>query len=309
MPDSLQPPSWGPAPFDERDLDAVLSGQPGDVPAALRPVAETIAALRAAPMPAELSGETAIMAEFRAMAGSRGGRQADTLELPLVSADGSPRRSARHRARRRGARQVSRRTGALMGAAAAVLIVVAVAFAGNLPGPIQRFTPFDFGRSSTASPSAGHSSGGKAASSGVQGSATPTKPATPQASVSSGGVAPESPSPSPTSSPGSLCRAYFGYFLTHRQSGLSPAEKSLYWQLARLARSPELAKVLHYCASYLGDMYGNKPSEADANSQGPGDGSARTGPGYAPSQSGGPGPGQGNQGPQDSPSPGGSPAP
>ena len=26
MPDSLLPPGWGFAPFDERDLDAVLSG-------------------------------------------------------------------------------------------------------------------------------------------------------------------------------------------------------------------------------------------------------------------------------------------
>ena len=41
MPDSILPPWWGPAPFDERDLDAVLSGEMTDIPAVLRPVVPT----------------------------------------------------------------------------------------------------------------------------------------------------------------------------------------------------------------------------------------------------------------------------
>src|SRR5215469_1821349 len=68
MPDSPLPPWWGPAPFDERDLDAVLSGEAIDIPVALRPVADALAALQAAPMPAELRGQATIMAEFRALA-------------------------------------------------------------------------------------------------------------------------------------------------------------------------------------------------------------------------------------------------
>ena len=56
MPDSQQPPFWGPA-YHERDLDALLSGKAGNTPAALRPVESTLAALRAAPAPRELSSE------------------------------------------------------------------------------------------------------------------------------------------------------------------------------------------------------------------------------------------------------------
>ena len=46
MPDSFPPPGWGPAPFDERDLDAVLAGKTADVPVALHPVVDVLAALR-----------------------------------------------------------------------------------------------------------------------------------------------------------------------------------------------------------------------------------------------------------------------
>ena len=60
MPDSLPPPGWGPAPFDERDLDAVLAGKTADVPVALRPVADALAALRAGPVAAELYGEVSL---------------------------------------------------------------------------------------------------------------------------------------------------------------------------------------------------------------------------------------------------------
>jgi hypothetical protein len=102
MPDSLLPPSWGPAPFDERDLDAVLSGETAEIHPALRPVADTLAVLRAAaPTPAELHGEAAVMAEYRALGLGQSDGPAQTLVLPAVPAGRPPRRAARHRARRR----------------------------------------------------------------------------------------------------------------------------------------------------------------------------------------------------------------
>ncbi|MFZ0756547.1 MAG: hypothetical protein WAN00_22505, partial [Trebonia sp.] len=81
MPDSLLPPGWGFAPFDERDLDAVLSGKTADVPVALRPVADVLASLRAGPVPAELYGEANAMAEFRALGLGQAGRPGPTMLL------------------------------------------------------------------------------------------------------------------------------------------------------------------------------------------------------------------------------------
>ncbi|MFY9867691.1 MAG: hypothetical protein WAK58_28120, partial [Trebonia sp.] len=102
MPDSLLPPGWGFAPFDERDLDAVLSGKTADVPVALRPVADVLASLRAGPVPAELYGEANAMAEFRALGLGQAGRPGSTMlleALPAGSRARSGRRPARHRVR------------------------------------------------------------------------------------------------------------------------------------------------------------------------------------------------------------------
>ncbi|HEY0933120.1 MAG TPA: hypothetical protein VGD91_05175, partial [Trebonia sp.] len=60
-----QPPAWGPEPYDDGDLDAVLSGRAGGVPDALYPLAATLTALVAAPVPAELDREAATRAAFR----------------------------------------------------------------------------------------------------------------------------------------------------------------------------------------------------------------------------------------------------
>ena len=90
MPDSPQPPFWGPA-YHDRDLDALLSGDPGNTPAPLRPVESALAALRAAPTGRELSHEVAAMAAFRAIVrpgvpwtlpAEHGTAAADTLILP-----------------------------------------------------------------------------------------------------------------------------------------------------------------------------------------------------------------------------------
>jgi hypothetical protein len=132
-----------------------------------------------------------------------------------------------------------------MGAAAAVLIVVAVAFASNLPGPIKRMT--HLGHESIVSPPSLQGTGA---------SYRGTTKATPSDSHTA--VAPSS-SPSPTSSASpppsasGLCQSYFGYF-THPESEDSWAtEMSLYWRLTKLARSSDPSQVFRYCSPYLGD--------------------------------------------------------
>ena len=156
MPDSLLPPGWGFAPFDERDLDAVLSGKTADVPVALRPVADVLASLRAGPVPAELYGEANAMAEFRALGLGQAGRPAPTMlleALPAGSRARSGRRPARHRvrpARRHPLRRAILRPAVLSAVAAAAVIVVAVLVTGNFVGPFRDIAHM-------ASPSAGTS--------------------------------------------------------------------------------------------------------------------------------------------------------
>jgi hypothetical protein len=251
MPDNLLPPSWGPAPFDERDLDAVLSGEMTDIPVALRPVADTLAALRAAGAPAEFSGEAAIMAEFRGLAESHGlgeaARPADpaaTLQLPAAPADRprSGRRAARQRGKRRAAPRVSLRAGALTGLAAAAVIAVAVVFTG-LPGPIQRLV--DRAHQSTVSPS--HPGGGDSASPGLQAKGATAEP-TPTPAHSRHGAA------SPSSEPSRLCREYYGYS-TPPGSADRRAESSLIKQLSKLAGGSH--RIPGYCSPYVGDLSPN----------------------------------------------------
>ena len=107
MPDSQLPPHWGPA-YDERDLDALLSGQTGSTPPALRPVESTLAALRADATGRELAREAAARAAFRAFAPARpsvaptawttgpepAAVSAHTLVLPRPTVGRSPRRGA-----------------------------------------------------------------------------------------------------------------------------------------------------------------------------------------------------------------------
>src|SRR5437899_4972229 len=132
MPANLLHPSWGSAPFDERDLDAVLAGETADVPYALRPVADALASLRAAPAPCELRGEANAMAQFRELGQGQAARDAEpapTLLLPAQDA-GRRRRAARHRGSRRVSRP-GRRNGALLATGAAAAIVAAAVFTGS----------------------------------------------------------------------------------------------------------------------------------------------------------------------------------
>lgn len=94
---------------------------PPDAPAGLRPVAEVLAALRAAPTGGELSGEAEALARFR----------------EIVT------RPARRSFRRRAALVASRFSTRVAAAAAVAALglggVATAAYAGSLPAPLQRF--------------------------------------------------------------------------------------------------------------------------------------------------------------------------
>ncbi len=145
MSDSL-PPDGGPDPYDGWDLEGLLSGENVWLPDGMRPVAGTLAALRAAPMRAELAGEASARAAFREimLAGERGpgwsGRgvgDGRTLILPARPSDGGPHavtrpRHSHRRPRRRRRWQPKAVAGAAAGAA--VVIVGGIALAGGFSG-------------------------------------------------------------------------------------------------------------------------------------------------------------------------------
>jgi len=250
MPDNLPPSGWGPASSDERDLDAVLAGQMADIPIALRPVADVLAALRASPAPAELRGEANVLAEFRAHGPGGVARPmgpAPTRPLSALPEGPSPRRRpARRRGRRKTARPVvSHWAGALTGIAAAVAIVIVVAFTGNLPANLERLAHLG----PTAKPSAATAS---------------THPSPPNTDTSSEAVQPTTPPPATqsTGSAGSqastICRAYYGDYM-HPQSLVT--EKSLWQRLTTMVGSPSPLQVYRYCFKYLDGMFPHWSSE------------------------------------------------
>jgi hypothetical protein len=258
MPDSLPPPGWGPAPFDERDLDAVLDGNTADVPVALRPVAEALAALRAGPAAAELYGEADAMAEFRALELGQAGRPAATMLLEARAAGSRARpgrRPARHRvrpARRHPLRRAVLRPAVLSAVAAAAVIVVAVLVTGNFAGPFRAIAHM-------ASPSAGAS-----ISKGSTG-----HPAAPREETTSAGretTAAPSVAQSTASAQSVLsssCRAYYSYF--KHPEGLSSwaTELSLWDPLTKLVGTDNWLKVYEDCAPYVKDLFpGGIPAAA-----------------------------------------------
>jgi hypothetical protein len=246
MPDSLPPPGWGPAPFDERDLDAVLAGKTADVPVALRPVAEALAALRAGATAAELYGEANAMGEFRALGLGQAGRPAATMPLEALPAGASarPGRSARHRvrpARRHPLRRAVLRPAVMSAVAAAAVIVAAVLVPGNFAGPLRAIAHMASPSAGTRSSAdtTGHSSGPRVetTSAGLETTAPPS------ATYSS-----------PPPSPSGACRAFYADYL---HSGLSPwaTQQYLREQLIKLAHSDSWVKVYRYCAPYVQDLF------------------------------------------------------
>ena len=258
MPDSLPPSGWGPAPFDERDLDAVLAGKTADVPVALRPVADALAALRAGPVAAELYGEANAMAEFRALGLGQAGRPAATmlLEARPAGARARPgRRPARHRvrpARRHPLRRAVLRPAVLSAVAAAAVIVVAVLVTGNFAGPLRAIAHM-------ASPSAGasfpKSSTGHSAAPRVEttsaGLETTAPPSVAHSTASAQSVLSNS------------CRAYYSYY--QHPEGLSSwaTQRSLWDQLTKLVGTRNWLEVSQDCAPYVKDLFpGRIPAAA-----------------------------------------------
>jgi hypothetical protein len=296
MPDSQVPPIWGPA-YDERDLDALLSGETGSTPAALQPVESTLAALRAAATRRELSDEAVARAAFRAFApaalttgplatGPLTTAAPTTGPLPwtagaepaavsshtlvLPPADGRPRLAARHRHRRPAARSARKPRIAVTGVAAAALVAVALV-AGALTGSIGELTSFGrqpAGASASASPT-GQSPG----SQGTLAKGASERPQSPKPTVSATPATPR-----PTADPHSLCREYFEYG-GHPGPGGEAAWITLQGQLSKLAGGPSLGKIFGYCLR--NGKGGWLPAGAPAGGPGmtgePGTGNAGTG--------------------------------
>jgi hypothetical protein len=272
MPDSLLPPGWGFAPFDERDLDAVLSGKTADVPVALRPVADVLASLRAGPVPAELYGEANAMAEFRALGLGQAGRPAPTmlLEAPPARSRARPgRQPARHRvrpARRHPLRRAILRPAALFGAVAAAVIVFAVLVTGNFVGPFRDIAHMasPSARTPSATGSTGHSAAPRVETSSA-GRETTAPPSVPH---------PTAPAQSQSQSPSQTCRAYYTNLVRSQGPSAWATRPTLLQQLTKLARTDKLAQVAQYCARYLQDLF-----PAGTPGAGPDQAPAHTGPG------------------------------
>jgi hypothetical protein len=293
MPDSQVPPLWGPA-YDERDLDALLSGETGSTPVALQPVETTLAALRAAATRRELSDEAVARAAFRAFAPApsttgplpwtAGAEPAAVTSHTLVlpPADYRQQPAARHRHRHPARRGERKPRIALTGAAAAALLVVAVV-AGALTGSIGELT--SFGRQPASASASARATGQSPGSQGtlVTGAAR-ERPQNPKPTVT---AAPATPRP--TSSPGSLCREYFEFF-GHLGQGDEAAVISLHEQLSKLAGGPSSLKIYGYCFRFLDNPLDGKGGFPPPGP--PADGSGPTGQ----AGTGNVGPGAGSQG-------------
>ena len=258
MPDNFPLPGWGPASFDERDLDAVLAGNTADVSVTLRPVVDVLAALSAGPAPAELYGEANAMAEFRALGLGQAERQAGPAPTMLLEAlpdgqrAGRPgRKPARHRVRpgrRHPVRGAALRPAVLSAFAAAAVIVLAVLVTGNFAAPLRDIAHMASPSAGTrSSASTGHSAAPRVETSSAGLETTPP----PSAAYS---TAPAAPTPS------EICRAYY---TDMKHPGLSvwATEESLWERLTKLAHSDSWLKVYQYCSPYVKDLFPYAPSQ------------------------------------------------
>jgi hypothetical protein len=257
MDDSFEGGAWADGSPGDPELDALLragvaefllAGDTRAVPAELRPLGETLAALRAAPSVTEFHGEEAAMAFFRSLHGAsrRGASRRGTaayghtlpLEVPAGMAAGRPRR-ARHAApgrtrstRRPSARKPRGRLGLTSVAAAALVVIVGIfAYSGNLPGPFQNAVhiigaPVRHHETGHPSPSeaAGRLNGGA------------TLAPTPTASQAGTGAA----------GPQEWCREYF---TNPWRPGSKNWDRQDFQKLAKAANGPRW--VLKFCIKYL----------------------------------------------------------
>ena len=239
MPESQLPPNWGPA-YDERDLDALLSGYLADLPEALIPVAGTLAALHARPARPELAGEAAARAAFRRFAqdpaswaenAEPGTVLSHTLVLPRPQSDRPQRHTARHRRRR--ADGTFRRPLTIGGVAAAVVLVAGVAVAALVPG--HHLTPFGHNSASPTAVAKGTGQASQTPHVEITGKPEPIIRPTPATSAGSDA----------TPDPGALCREYYAFWGHPEPKSAWAAELALWRQLSGLAGGQW--KVLSFC--------------------------------------------------------------
>ena len=256
MPDSQLPPLWGPV-YDERDLDAVLSGDVASTPVALQPVVSTLAALCAAATGRELADEAAARAAFRAFAtptptppppAMAPGTAAEYPAVPartlvLTPADDwrQPAGRRRHRHRRPAPGGARKRGVAVTFAAPAALVAVAVTCVLGGVGSITS----SFGRQPASAGASARSARPSPGSQGLLASgATRERTARPKT------TAPAAAAPRPTSAASSMCRQYVEYF-QHPTPGSASGERALDGQRGKLAGSGSSARTHGYCRRVL----------------------------------------------------------
>ena len=302
MSDSL-PPNGGPGPFDGWDLEGLLSGENVRLPDGMRPVARTLASLRSAPMPAELSDEARARAAFREimLAGRSGSAppggvpgDARTLILPARAADSGPHvvprprpRHAHRRPPRRG-RWGARALVGAAGGAAAVVIVGGIALAGVFSGGNGHpGVPGSSSGGTSAAPQATHP-----APNGVEGTASKEPTASPTPSHSAGQQSSSGANTSP--GPSELCRQYLDFIGHQGSRSDQAAERDDLQRLSNLAGGAW--HILGYCMqlqpwAMTPDHSGSDPGGLGfpANSQdSPGVGGSQDqgGPGQQPGDAG-----------------------
>jgi hypothetical protein len=307
MSDSL-PPNGGPGPFDGWDLEGLLSGENVRLPDGMRPVAGTLASLRSAPMPAELSDEARARAAFREITlGGRTGSappgpadDARTLILPARAvADPGPHVVPRSRPRHAHRRPSSRGrwgTRALVGAAsgaAAVVIVGGIALAGVFSGGNGH--PGVLGSSSGATSAAPQAT--SPGSNGVEGTASKAPTATPTPSHSAGQQSSGGASASP--GPTELCRQYLESIGHQGSRSDRAAARDDLQRLSALAGGPW--HILGYCLQLQPWAMTPDRSAADPDGLGFPAGSQDAGGAGGPQDQGGAGGAQDQGGPGQQP--------
>ena len=288
MPENQLPPTWGPA-YDERDLDALLSGDTASLPEALLPLAGTLTALHARPAQDELAGEADARAVFRRFAqdagswapGAEHGTVPHTLVLHRPHEDRAQRHTPRHRRRHAGG-GLHRPLTIVAGAAAAVVVVAGVALAGLLPGPIRHFSPFVHPPANPSAVATGTAQASMTPSVDGSGSKAPVIRPTP---LSSG-------NPVTTTNPGALCREYYAFFQHPQPKSAWTGELAIWQKLDRLAKGPW--QVYSFCLKYVGfgfwDNHGTTASPPQGSNPWPAGNAGSSGNGSA----GQPGNGTGN---------------
>jgi hypothetical protein len=277
QPLTWNPVSWGSLPYDERDLEAVLSGKTDGIAIGLHPVAKGLAPLHAAPLPAELAGEDEARAAFRASMG---------VGADEPGAAGVTQLPHRHRRRRgsgsAGASRAGLRLGLgagagwgalkVTGAAAAAAAVLGFAVSGALSG-----TSAPHGKQSAIAVTTSKQ-GGSDPTQRVDGGAreasrpaskptprpgtTPTGGAVPQPTAN--GFRPGRRAPHAKAGPGAgLCKKYFSFSVAQATPKDWAAHEKQGWELVALAGGPW--NIPAYCAPYVGAVsfpWSAMPTEA-----------------------------------------------